>query len=82
MIAAVTVNINVSQIGDIKQSRELSVTNFWNILIIITVQGDNHYSAVKQTQEYIVFYSENVDRDNQKTKLVFVVGKNGRGSLK
>ncbi|XP_032744705.1 odorant-binding protein 1a-like [Rattus rattus] len=36
--------------------------------------GDNHYSAVKQTQEYIVFYSENVDRDNQETKLVFVVG--------
>ena len=71
--------INVSQIGDI---RKLSVTDFWNISIIITDQGDNHYVVVKQTPENIVFYSENVDRASRKTKLIFVVGKNGSGSLK
>ncbi|XP_052026182.1 odorant-binding protein 1a-like [Apodemus sylvaticus] len=37
-------------------------------------QGDNHYVVVKQTPENIVFYSENVDRASQKTKLIFVLG--------
>ncbi|XP_021009736.1 odorant-binding protein 1a-like [Mus caroli] len=45
-------------------------------------QGDNHYATVRTTPENIVFYSENVDRAGRKTKLVYVVGKNGSGSLK
>ena len=78
IITTVRVNINISQIGDI---RKLSATDFWNISII-TDQGDNHYEVVKQTPENIVFYSENVDRSSRRTRLIFVVGKNGSGSLK
>nr|AIA65159.1 odorant binding protein 6 [Mus musculus musculus] len=37
-------------------------------------QGDNHYELVKETPENLVFYSENVDRADRKTKLIFVLG--------
>ncbi|XP_021010322.1 odorant-binding protein 1a-like [Mus caroli] len=37
-------------------------------------QGNNHFKLVKETPENVVFYSENVDRADWKTKLIFVLG--------
>ncbi|XP_028625773.1 odorant-binding protein 1b-like [Grammomys surdaster] len=40
-------------------------------------EGENQYVLVKATSEYLIFYSENVDRASRRTKLLFLVGKGG-----
>jgi hypothetical protein len=57
-------------------------TVYWSTSITITDEGENNYKLLKATSENLVFYDENVDRASRKTKLLYILGKNGIRSLK
>lgn len=72
----VRININVYQKVDFKNGK-ISDTKFWHISINFADEGDNKFKLVCVTPKNLGFFSENVDRAGRKTKLIFVLGKNG-----
>lgn len=73
----VRININVYQKVDFIKSGKISDTKFWHISINFTDEGDNKFELARETPTNLVFINENVDRAGRKTKLIFVLGKNG-----
>ena len=47
--------------------------------VFIAVEGDHVFKPVFATEDIIVFAGDNVDRASRRTKLIFVLGKNGSG---
>ena len=47
--------------------------------VFIAVEGDHVFKPVLATEDNIVLSSDAVERASQKTKLIFVLGKNSSG---
>ena len=52
--------------------------SFWNVSVT-AVEGDNIFSPVYATPEFIIFSCHNVNRTGRTTNLIYAVGKNGSG---
>ncbi|XP_034341978.1 odorant-binding protein 1b-like [Arvicanthis niloticus] len=65
----------------VKQNGHCSLTTVTGYLqedgrtYITLYEGENQYVLVKATSEFLLFYSENVDRASRRTKLLFLAGK-------